>query len=107
MNKPQSLQEITEAIIAKDLVFLYLSQPQCSVCVSLLPKVEELLQDYPLVESLYINTAEIPAVSGEFSVFTIPTVMLFVQGKEQFRLARTFGLTEIKEKLDRVYAHFE
>ena len=86
------------------MVFVYVSQPACSVCQTLLPKVEEQLARYPLIKALYLNSAEVPEAAGQLSVFTIPTVLLFVQGKETFRLVRSFGLREITEKLDRIYS---
>lgn len=96
-----------KAIKDEDLVFLYVSQPQCSVCQSLLPKVEELLEHYPKIVSYYLNSMEVPVAAGQLSVFSIPTVILFVQGKEHFRLVRTFGLREINDKIDKVYKHFD
>jgi len=107
MEKVVSNEELLRVIQNEDLVFVYVSQPACSVCQTLLPKVEELLCDYPLIRQQYLNSADVPEAAGQLSVFTIPTVLFFVQGKESFRLVRTFGLREISEKLDRIYPHFD
>ena len=96
-----------ETLKSSPLVFAYVSQPQCNVCKSLLPKVEELLTDYPKIQPVYLDTQLVPEAAGQLSVFSIPTVILFVDGKEYFRLVRTFGLGEIRDKIDRIYAHFE
>ncbi|MBT5424934.1 MAG: thioredoxin family protein [Bacteroidetes bacterium] len=106
MKTVSKYEDLSALIAVEDLVFVYLSQPACSVCQTLLPKVEDLMKDYPLVKSWYLNTADVPEAAGQLSVFTIPTVLFFVQGKEQFRLVRAFGLQEISEKIDRIYAHF-
>lgn len=106
METVQEYSALEQATQENDLVFLYVSQPQCSVCQSLLPKVEELLEDYPKIVSYYLNSMEVPVAAGQLSVFSIPTVILFVQGKEHFRLVRTFGLREINDKIDKVYQHF-
>lgn len=90
-----------------DLVFAYISQPHCSVCQSLLPKTEELLKEYPKIQPVYIDSQKVPVAAGQLSVFSIPSVILFVQGKEHFRLVRTFGMNEIREKINRIYEHFE
>jgi thioredoxin-like negative regulator of GroEL len=99
--------ELERIVKEEDLVFGYVSQPLCSVCKSLLPKVESLIEDYPKITSIYIDTKEVPEAAGQLSIFSIPTVLLFVQGNEYFRLVRTFGLSEIKDKIDRVYEHFQ
>lgn len=107
MIKVKSYDEVEKHIASGSLVFLYLSQPQCSVCLTLLPKVEDLLATYPNITFLYVNTEEIPLAAGQLSVFSIPTVMLFADGREYFKLVRTFGLQEIQNKIDRIYAHFD
>ena len=107
METIQEYSALEQAIQDKDLVFIYVSQPQCSVCKSLLPKVEELMENYPKIANYYLDTQKVPIAAGQLSVFSIPTVILFVQGKEHFRLVRTFGLREINYKLNKVYQHFE
>ena len=104
MENIASLNNLLETIEKETMVFVYVSQTACSVCQTLRPKVEELLARYPLIKSLYLNSAEVPEAAGQLSVFTIPTTLLFVQGKESFRLVRSFGLREISEKLDRIYS---
>lgn len=98
--------EIEATLASRSLVLLYCSQPSCSVCKSLLPKVEELMKKYSKVSCLYIDLSEITEFAGQHTVFSMPSVLLFVEGKEQFRLERAFGLNELKEKIDRIYKHF-
>jgi thioredoxin-like negative regulator of GroEL len=99
--------EFEKMVEDNELVLAYISQPQCSVCVSLLPKVENLMVGYPKIKLVYIDARAVPSAAGQLSVFTIPTVLMFVQGKEYFRLVRTFGITEIEERIEKIYAHFE
>jgi len=107
METVQEYTALEQAIQDNDLVFLYVSQPKCSVCHTLLPKVEELMENYPKIANYYLDTQKVPMAAGQLSVFSIPTVILFVQGKEHFRLVRTFGLQEINDKIDKVYRHFD
>lgn len=101
-----SIEAINQTIQTKDLVFLYCSNKQCNVCKSLLPKIEELLTAYPDIHAMYIDLEEIPFAAGQFSVFTIPTVLFFAEGNETFRYARSFGIPEIKSKIDRLIELF-
>lgn len=97
----------TEAVLAShDLVLFYCSQPECNVCKSLLPKVEELLKKYPKVEAMYVNLEDIQEFAGQYTVFNMPTVLFFAEGKEQFRLVRAFGTNELEEKIERIYKFF-
>ncbi len=98
--------EIDATLASRSLVLLYCSQPKCNVCLSLLPKVEELLKKYKKVSSLYVNLEDIPEFAGQHTVFNMPTVLFFADGKEQFRLVRAFGLNELEEKIQKIYKFF-
>jgi len=98
--------EIDATLASQSLVLFYCSQPACNVCKSLLPKVEELLKKYPKATSLYVNLDEIQDFAGQHTVFSIPAILFFADGKEQFRLVRTFGLNELEEKIEKIYKHF-
>jgi len=98
--------EIDAILATQNLVLLYCSQPECNVCKSLLPKVEDLLKKFPKVTSLYVDLDEIQDFAGQHTVFSIPAILFFVEGKEQFRLVRSFGLNELDEKIERIYKHF-
>lgn len=98
--------EIDAVLASSPLVLLYCSQPECNVCKSLLPKVEELLKDYKKVISLYVDLNEIQEFAGQHTVFNMPTVLFFAEGKEQFRLVRAFGINELKEKIEKIYKFF-
>jgi thioredoxin-like negative regulator of GroEL len=98
--------EIDATLASSSLVLLYCSQPSCNVCKSLLPKVEDLLKEYPKITPLYVNLEDIPEFSGQHTVFNMPTVLFFAEGKEQFRLVRAFGIGELEEKIQRIYQHF-
>jgi thioredoxin-like negative regulator of GroEL len=86
-----------------DMVCLYFSRPGCGVCDALRPRVEELLQHYPGVESWFVDLEQHPEAAGHYSVFTIPAVILFVQGKETVRFARYFSIDQLEEKISRYY----
>ena len=98
--------EIEASLASRPLVLLYCSQPACNVCKSLLPKVEDMMKEYPKASSLYVDLETIQDFAGQHTVFSIPTILFFAEGKEQFRLVRTFGLNELSEKIDRIYKHF-
>ncbi len=107
MDSAVDYLEIDAILASKSLVLLYCSQPDCNVCKSLLPKVEDLMKKYSKVTSLYVDLSEIQDFAGQHTVFSIPTILFFADGKEQFRLVRTFGLNELDEKVERIYKHFK
>lgn len=102
----QTIAEVDEWIDENTLAFLYISQPNCSVCHGLLPQVKQLMENYPKIKTAHINTEHTPEIAGKLSIFTVPVLLLFVEGKEYIREARIVHMDLLKEKIDRIYEHF-
>ena len=86
-------------------VLLYFSSDSCSVCKVLKPKVAELLQEkFPKMVSHYVDTEKSPVISGQFRVFTIPTILIFFEGKEQVHYSRNISMHQLEASIERPYA---
>lgn len=83
-------------------LLVYFSYPGCSVCASLLPKIEKLLQEMDHIDFIYVNTHELPEVSGQYLVFAVPTIILFSMGAEQQRWSRIFSVRDVEIALNRL-----
>ncbi|WP_328515424.1 thioredoxin family protein [Halobacillus yeomjeoni] len=105
LKKLETMEQAQEVIQSQPLSLLYISQPNCSVCHSLLPQVEELLEDYPKISSIHLDAKEVPEVAGEFSVMTVPAILIFAEGKEMFRKARFVPVGELNMQLAK-FNHF-
>ncbi|WP_085993518.1 thioredoxin family protein [Oceanobacillus senegalensis] len=97
------MKEIEHFIHNHQLSLLYISKPNCSVCHSLLPQVQELMDKYPEIQLGHINTADVEEVAGRFDIFTVPVLLLFWEGKEYLREARIVHMDLLEDKLDRIY----
>ncbi len=99
------LKEVQALIAGEKGVLLYFSSDSCSVCKVLKPKVTELLQEeFPSIQVRYVNTELSPLISGQFRVFTIPTILIFFEGREQARFSRNISLQQLHEALSRPYS---
>lgn len=45
---------------------------------------------------------DVPEVAGQFTVFTVPALLLFVEGKETIREARFVVMDDLHDKFTRV-----
>ncbi|CAN7569938.1 thioredoxin family protein [Rossellomorea sp. LjRoot5] len=102
MEEVHSLKAIHEKLEAEKLLLLYISRPDCSVCHALLPQVEEMLKDFKSVRSIHADAEEIPEIAGEFSIFTVPVIIVFVDGKEMVRKARFVPIDELHSQISRL-----
>lgn len=85
------------------LKLYFFTSVSCGVCTSILPKIEALVsQKFPqiLLESILVD--EQPKVAADFGVFTVPVLLLTIDGKESQRWVRNFGLAEVEQKLSRI-----
>ncbi len=94
-------QEIQEIIRQTPLLVAYFSYPECSVCKVLRPRVEALTRQMG-IDFVYVDTHLHPEISGQFIVFAVPTIVIFVEGKEAKRFSRHFGMEELAAFLERM-----
>jgi len=95
-------QNIRDKIKQAQVLVIYFSYPECSVCRVLRPKVEALVAELPGIDFLYVNTHQHPEVSGQYLVFAVPTILVFSDGKEVKRFSRHFSLQELETFLRRL-----
>lgn len=85
-------------------VCFYLSTPECNVCKVLKPKVIEMLEsDFPEIKFQYVDLNEAKEISGQLSVFAVPTILVYFEGKETIRASRNVHLNELREQIGRYY----
>ncbi|MCF8361874.1 MAG: thioredoxin family protein [Prolixibacteraceae bacterium] len=90
------------------LVLAYFSGENCSVCNTLRPKVEMLVeQQFPSVKYIEIKSEKAPYITAKYSVFSIPVVMFFVEGRDYIREARNISLDELTKKMDKIVNLYE
>ncbi len=97
-----NIREITEVneVINNDLAVIIAKSKNCSVCKPVSENLENLMKNYPnvLLYSIYIE--ELEMFSGQFLVFTVPTILIFSGGKELLRESRFINFSNIKRLLD-------
>lgn len=99
------LDEIQEAIEKHPAMLVYFSAPHCNVCKVLKPKVAEMIStSFSEIKLYYINIEDAPVVSGQFRIFSIPTILVFFEGREYIRKSRNIGLLELEGELSRPYS---
>ena len=102
VNDADTLQQ---AIAEAKAALVYFSGPDCNVCKVLRPKLMELAQArYPEMERIYVDVAAQPALGVAHSVFAVPTVLVFLEGREFARKSRAFSPVELMDDLERPWS---
>ena len=103
--KANSLDQLHEVLSKDPMALVYFSHHNCNVCKVLKPKVAELISNnFPEMTLYYVNTIENPDISGQFSVFTVPTILVFVENKEFIRESRHISLPPFEERIQKLYS---
>ena len=100
----QNIENIENTIKENLCVMVYFSAPTCNVCHALKPKLLEALdtnfKEF-VVESVDISKQE--EIAPHFEVFAIPTVLIFLDGKEFLRKSRHMSVDEVIKEIQRPY----
>lgn len=101
-----NIEKINETIEKNDFVLGYFTTTSCNVCKDLLPKIEKMMEKFPEIIGIKAEADVEKGIAGQYSVFAVPTIVLFIEGKETLRFARNVGIEELSEKIQRYYDMF-
>ena len=103
-NTISTVEEFKEFTSKNDGTVTYFSTPTCNVCKVLKPKLKEMLAEYfPEMKFGYVNTVEAMELAAQNQVFTVPTILFHLDGKEFIRKSRNVNLNVLAEELERPY----
>ena len=99
-----SLSHLTHQIHNHLAVCVYFTSPNCQVCAALNSKIRGVIKEqFPKMFFYEIDCKEHPEVAARFNVFTIPTILIFFDGKETIRKVRHFSIRELADVMERFY----
>ena len=85
-------------------VLLYFSGEHCNVCHALRPKVKVLFEEeFPKLKQIFLDAEEYREISAHYQVLSLPTMIVFLDGREFAREGRTVSLHQLAGKLKRPY----
>lgn len=97
--------QLVEKIQNETALLVYFSHDECSVCKVLKPKVMDLLNtEFDNIGFEYVNTVKHKEIAAQHQVFTVPTILVFFEGKETFRWSRNISIGDVAQSLERPYA---
>ncbi len=100
-----SLEEMQDIIATKDGVLIYFWGDNCNVCEALRPKFREAFdKNFPKIEQIYLNAKDNIEISSFYGVFSIPTMIVFLDGKEFAREGRSVSISKLVTQLKRPYS---
>ncbi|MGP0580389.1 thioredoxin family protein [Paenibacillus polymyxa] len=94
-----SIQEIESFIGSNPLSMLYVSQDDCNVCYAIYPKLKTMLNLYPKLALAHVDASQVEEITGRFLIFSVPTILVFLDGREYLREGRFVQFEQLKKQL--------
>ena len=99
-----NLQQLLNNINTGEPVLVYFSGENCSVCKVLKPKIEEeVLKQFPKFKLFEVKADWNKEITSHFTIFSIPTTLIFFDSKEFKRVGRNMSVALFIEELKRPY----
>ncbi len=106
MEHLTNILDIEQTISGHSLCLFYIKAPDCGVCNVMLEKVARLADSHPSLCAFYTDITEEPLIAGRFLVYSGPTVLLLMGGKEVFRGVQFINMEELEQQICR-YANID
>jgi thioredoxin-like negative regulator of GroEL len=101
MEHLTNIHDIEQTLRDNRLCLFYIKAPDCGVCNVMLDKVERLVDSYTSLCSFYTDIREEPLIAGRFLVYSGPTVLLLMEGKEIYRASQFINLEELEQTINK------
>ncbi len=102
------LTEITDSNFAGNVkntdspFVLVFSSPWCGVCKKVAPRVESVSEKYEKAKFGKIDITANTKIPSEFQVLSIPTIIIFEDGKEKQRTVGDISEQELMGKIEEI-----
>jgi len=99
MQHLMNINDIKQTIADHRLSLFYIKAPDCGVCNVMLGKVGHMAEKHPRLDAFYTDIIEEPLIAGRFLVYSGPTVLLLLDGKEVYRTSGFIDVVELEQKI--------
>ncbi|MCF8303002.1 MAG: thioredoxin family protein [Bacteroidales bacterium] len=103
-KEADEIKEIKQIIDSKPAVMLYFYNDHCAPCISLRPKVKEMIrEDFEKMHLLFINSENHPEITSHYGVYAYPTLVIFFDGREFKRESKYVSIAQLANEISRPY----
>lgn len=102
MQSIESYQEFNE-LIKNPITLIIAKTKMCVVCAPITKKLELFMEPYPNIPMYQIYLEDVLEFQGQQLIFTVPTIVIFSEGKEILRESRFIDFDKI-ERLLQIYS---
>ena len=99
MKEIKHYKEVTN-IINQELVMVIAKTHTCSTCMTINDIIKQNVKYIDELPVYYIYVDDIAEFRGEYTIFSVPTVLIFNEGKELLRESKFINFAKIDRLID-------
>jgi predicted thioredoxin/glutaredoxin len=99
MNEIKTMNQ-AEKVIKQDFVMLIAKTHTCTICNTILDTLKNNVPNLDQVEIHNIYIDDVDEFRGQHTIFSVPTVLIFSEGKELLRESRYINYSKIQRLID-------
>ncbi|PKL00997.1 MAG: thioredoxin [Tenericutes bacterium HGW-Tenericutes-1] len=101
MNRIKNYNQVVNSISENSAVIIAKTQG-CNVCMPVTLRLSEMMNDYPTIPLYEVYIEDVPEFRGQHLVFTVPTIIVFFEGKEVHRESRFINWENLDSLLSNI-----
>lgn len=96
-------KDVKDFVHERKICLVYFNGTSCGACEVIKVKLLEIVKKYENLEMLNINAENSDEFKIDYSIFSVPVGILYVEGKETIRFGKYIDLLDLESKIDRYY----
>ena len=105
IHKIDNISGLNMMIQTKQALLIWFSHDDCNVCNAVFPKIKKMRDhSFPAIDIAWCDTVKNPEIAAHYSIFTVPALMLYFDGKEYIRAIRNINPSELGHQIQRLYS---
>ncbi len=82
-------------------LILQFGSSSCAPCTAIRQRIEQWLENYPIVSYRYMSIDDNPEIAAEYNIFSVPAVVVFIDGKLSICESGYFSLDDVLTRTER------
>ncbi|NVO18144.1 MAG: thioredoxin family protein [Bacteroidetes bacterium] len=97
-------ENIEKLVASNAMAILYFYNDNCAPCISLRPKVNQMVEsEFPEIKLGFVNAVQNSDITASYGIYNSPAILLFIDGKETIRESKYVSVQELRGKINRYY----
>ena len=101
MKQLEQADELRNLIESSPILAVQFGTKTCGPCAAIRSKLDDWSRDRETVRYIYVSVEDFPELAAAESVFTVPALLVYVEGRLTIRETGCFSLLDVLNRIER------